>query len=216
MKSYSHVNCNNVHLDKLLDELFEEKTDGFYIELGANDGLFQSNTAYFEFYRNWNGILIEPSLLGYKKCKKNRPNSITLNKACVSNSYKEKYVYGDFKDNHAMGSINGKRLKRKSQVRIEATTLESILDTHLNNNSIDFLSLDTEGYEYNILEGLNFDKYRPKYMLIEIYLKDYIKIYNFLDKNNYKLMENFSNYNKKTNPHWDGTHNDYLFMDNSS
>ena len=78
------------------------------------------------------------------------------------------------------------------------------------------MSLDTEGYEYNILEGLNLNKYRPKYMLIEIYLKDYIKIYDFLEKHNYKLIKNFTNYNKKTNPHWDGTHNDYLFMDNNS
>ena len=213
MKSYSHVNCNNVHLDKMLDVIFEKKTNGFFVELGANDGLFQSNTAFFEFNRSWKGILIEPSVLGYNKCKKNRPNSIVLNNACVSDKYDKEYVYGDFKDNHAMSSIEGNRLNRKNLVKIQAVTLKNILDKHLNNNVIDFLSLDVEGYEYNILEGLNLDIYRPKYMLIEIYIKDYNKICDYLQEKKYKLLTNFTNYNKNTNPGWDGTHNDYLFID---
>lgn len=83
----------------------------------------------------------------------------------------------------------------------------------LTDNTIDFLSLDTEGYELNILKGLNLTKYRPKYMLIEIYTKDYTDIVSFLMNHKYSLQCNFTNYNKTTNPHWDGTHNDYLFMD---
>jgi hypothetical protein len=50
-------------------------------------------------------------------------------------------------------------------------------------------------------------------MLIEIYNTDYDIIVNFLEGNQYKLYSNFSNYNKITNPNWDGTHNDYLFKD---
>ena len=78
---------------------------------------------------------------------------------------------------------------------------------------IDFIKIDTEGYELEILKGLNISKYRPKYMLVEI-TNDYDNITEFFTKNNYKLHSNFSNYNFIDNPGWDGTHNDYLFIDN--
>lgn len=212
--NYSHRDCKRVPLENKLNEIFNKK-GGFFIELGANDGLFQSNTAFFEKKMEWSGILIEPSLEGYEKCKKNRPNSICLNYACVSNDYKDEYIEGDFKDNNPMGSINGNRLGRQNLVKVKAVTLEKILEEHCHTN-IDFLSLDTEGYELEILKGLNLDKYRPKFMLIEIYKKDYNDIVNFLNLQNYKLYSNLTNYNKIDNPGWDGTHNDYLFVDNNS
>ena len=83
---YSHVDCKGVPLQNKLNEIMN-KRNGFFIELGANDGLKQSNTAFFEKEMGWNGILIEPSLEGYEKCKINRKNSICLNYACVSNDY---------------------------------------------------------------------------------------------------------------------------------
>ena len=212
--NYSHCDSKGVPLQNKLNEIFNKK-GGFFIELGANNGLFQSNTAFFEKKMEWSGILIEPSLKGYEECKKNRPNSVCLNYACVSNDYKNDYIEGDFKDNSAMGSIGGKRLRRQNLVKVKAITLEKILDEHCHTN-IDFLSLDTEGYELEILKGLNLNKYRPKFMLIEVYKKDYNDIVNFLNLLNYKLHSNFTNYNKIDNPRWDGTHNDYLVVDNTS
>jgi hypothetical protein len=111
-----------------------------------------------------------------------------------------------------MSSVAGARLHSTNLCKVPAITLEAILDTHLGSNTIDFLSLDTEGYELPILKGLNLDKYRPSYMLIEIYTKDYDEIVRFLESKRYTLHSNFSNYNKTTNPGWDGTHNDYLFV----
>jgi len=61
----------NSPLDLKLDEIMK-KENGFFIELGANDGLIQSNTAFFEFYKNWKGILIEPSHNRYLECVNNR------------------------------------------------------------------------------------------------------------------------------------------------
>ena len=92
-----------------------KKENGFYIELGAFDGISQSNTAFFEFNRNWKGILIEPSKGSYELCKKNRPNSIVYNYCCVSNDYKEEYISGDF-NNITMASVNGNRLKSNDLV----------------------------------------------------------------------------------------------------
>ena len=217
MRSYSLKDCSNNPIDYRLNKIFN-KVNGFYIELGANDGLKQSNTALFEFFKNWTGILIEPCITAFEKCKINRPNSLCYNNACVSNDYQEEFVYGDFNTEHLMASVNAVRKSGLGRdintlTKVNAITLEKILDIEKIIN-IDFLSLDTEGYELNILKGLNLNKYRPKYMLIEIYKNDYDNIIEFLNKYNYKLVCNFTNYNKKTNPCWDGTHNDYLFMDN--
>jgi FkbM family methyltransferase len=209
---YSHVDNKGISLESKLASIFGNKQNGFFIELGANDGLTQSNTAFFEKKLGWTGILIEPSEIAYNKCKINRPNSICLNYACVSNKYKDEYIYGDFSNDSLMASIDGIRNNNSNLIKVKAITLEQILNKY-DCKQIDFLSLDTEGYELNILEGLNLDKHRPKFMLIEIYNKDFDNIIKFLESNHYELHSNISNYNKIDNPGWDGTHNDYLFID---
>jgi len=117
-----------------------------------------------------------------------------------------------------MASIDGIRQKGydNTSITIPVSTLEKILDeidlTNLNVKTIDLLSLDVEGYELEVLQGLNFNKYRPTYILIEIYIQQFNSIMKYLLENNYKLICNFSNYNREDNPRWDGTHNDFLFM----
>jgi hypothetical protein len=120
-------------------------------------------------------------------------------------------VAGDF-DGHLMSSVNGRRRgsgKGKLQ-KIACSTLEKVLD-ELGVVKIDFFSLDTEGYEFEVLQGLNLSRYQPRYILIEIYKKDLRKIHRYLLSNGYQLVECVSNFNKKANPQWDGTHNDYLY-----
>ena len=222
MRSYSLKDCSNNQIDYRLDKLFN-KENGFYIELGANDGLKQSNTAFFEFFKNWTGVLIEPCTSAFEKCKLNRPKSSCYNNACVSNEYTDDFVRGDFDTEHLMSSVNalrksGGRRDINTLPKVSATTLEKILNQEKiieKNIKIDLLSLDTEGYELNILKGLNLNVYRPKYMLIEVYTFDFDNIVQFLKENNYSLLCNFTNYSKKTNPCWDETHNDYLFIDNN-
>ena len=215
-KSYSLNDNLGKPIDIKLDELFKNKKNGFYIELGAFDGLSQSNSAFFEFNRNWTGMLIEPSVKSYELCKLNRPNSYVVNKCCVSNNYNDSTIKGDF-NGCTMSSVDGKRMNNTEDsklIEVPATTLEKILDIYFTSNEykhIDFLSLDTEGYEYEILKGLNFNKYSPSYLLIEIYKKDFELIVNYLNNYGYKIHSNFTNYNLNTNPGWDGTHNDYLF-----
>ena len=119
--------------------------------------------------------------------KMNRPKSICLNYACISNDYPDDFVYGDFDTEHLMASVNAERKSGKGRnistmTKVPATTLEKILDEHTDQIDIDLLSLDTEGYELNILKGLNLDKYRPTYLLIEVYTKDYENIVEFLAK----------------------------------
>lgn len=210
---YGLTDNKGFHLDEKLNTIFQNKKNGFYIELGGYDGITQSNSYFFEKKLEWTGILIEPSTNQYNKCKINRPKSIVLNYACVSDNYNDSTILID-NEEYLMTSINGKRtnVNKKNVISVQATTLNKILSEHINYNQvIDFLSLDVEGYELEVLKGLNLKKYRPIYLLIEIYNFDYDNIVNFLLQNNYKLVCNFSDYNKTDNKIWDGTHNDYLF-----
>jgi hypothetical protein len=64
-----------------------------------------------------------------------------------------------------------------------------------------------------VLKGLELITYRPVYILIEIYTTDLNEIFSFLESKHYSLHSCFTNYNKRDNPIWDGSHNDYLFYD---
>jgi len=186
--------------------------NGIYIEAGANDGLAQSNTYTLQTQLNWKGILIEPSKYAYDLCKINRPGNIILQTALIADSTINS-INGDF-DGNLMSSVSGARLNRNFFNTVSATTLNSILKMYNPKaNVIDYLSLDVEGFELNVLKGLDFDKFTFKFLQIEInYLSysfgDIIKI---LEKD-YYLYDNITKYTKKTNPGWDGTHNDYFFI----
>ena len=209
--SYSLACSDGVPLDLKMDTVFQGKRDGFFIELGAHDGLTQSNTAFFEFSRGWKGILVEPSAEQYAKCVVARPNSRCFNYACVSDSYTGESISGDF-NSGLMSSVTG-RVPSSSLTHVPAITLERIIDSVEKPANIDFISLDVEGYEKEVLEGLNLKKYRPNYMLIEVYKEKYNELVFFLDDHGYTLVENMSGYSYATNPIWDGKHNDYLFID---
>ena len=79
-------------LDKKIEK-YLDINNGFSVELGANDGVTQSNTLHFEKFRNWRGILIEPTPHNYLLCRENRsPENSIYCCACTSFDYKEKFV----------------------------------------------------------------------------------------------------------------------------
>lgn len=206
--SYSGVNCKLIPLDHMLADIMNIK-NGIYIEVGAFDGVSSSNTKLLEEYYGWTGILIEPSENAFNILYKNRPKSRCYQ--CALGSFQEDNTYacGDFKG-HTMSSFTNRRNKENSE-RVLIRSLQSILD-ECNIQHINFFSLDTEGYELNVLKGINFNKVTFDYLLIEIYTEQYDQIVTLLAEHGYQLSCCLSNYNKDDNPGWDGTHNDYLFV----
>lgn len=182
--------------------------NGVFIEAGANDGLAQSNTAYFEKNLNWTGLLVEPNKHFYDNCKKNRTNSIVENYALVSNNYNKQYINGNFNDTASNGLMcmvtdecdhydqhieNHKKRKQQNRVEVKTATLTSLLEKN-NITKIDFFSLDVEGYEISVLNGLDFIKYRPKYILIETEnrLNYQSVVRDYMIEKNYKFLERLS------------------------
>lgn len=192
---------------------YVNKRNGFYIECGANDGIEQSNTRCYETELGWRGLLIEASPIACAKCRTNRSleTNIIENCALVSSEYKGLTVTGDF-DGHPMASIQGARRSNGLQVEVPARTLSSILNEH-GIEKIDLFSLDVEGYELDVLKGIDFMRHRPMWMVIEIYEKDFSNVLMFLAHHSYMFHRNLSCFNRWDNPAWDGTHNDYLFVD---
>lgn len=207
---YCSVNCKKEPITKRILEYVSEIENGFYIEAGSYDGVFQSNTKFLEEEYNWTGILIEPSPKTFLDLERNRPNNICVNKCLVSSTYPFNTITGSF-DNGPMSSVNNMRnIENAKMIEVKTTTLTKILD-YYDVPKIDFFSLDVEGYELEVLKGLDMTRFRPTYMLIEIYENDKETIINYLAENNYILLENITNYNIFDNPGWDRTHNDYLF-----
>ena len=181
--------------------------NGYYVELGANDGISQSNTLYFELNRNWTGTLIEPVKSKFIQCQKIRSkrNSV-FNAACVSSDYKYEnieLIYSNLRtitndnknqikvDNH-LNSDDLNFYQNHEKFLVKAQTLTSILEEAKAPKQIDLLSIDTEGYEIEILKGLNFNNFLFKYILIET--KNYPFLEEFLRQKGYRFISKLTNH----------------------
>ena len=168
---------------KLLE--FINFSKGFFVEAGANDGIRYSNSLYFEKYMKWQGLLIEGIPALAEKCRQNRPDSIVENCALVSFDYSGSTIdmqYSNFMSivKGAFGSEEednkylqtGEKFLPEGEktytVTVPAKTLSSILDEY-NIQKVDLLSLDVEGYELNVLQGIDFSRHAPSYLLLEIW-----------------------------------------------
>lgn len=197
-------------ITNLVLEYIKNIKNGFYVEIGAYDGIFQSSTKFIEDNYNWKGILIEPSPTVFLDLEKNRPNNILINKCIVSNKYDKNIISGAF-DCGPMSSVNNIRnIPNVKLIDVECDNLSNILDI-FTIIKIDLLSINTEGYEYEVLEGINFNKYKPTYLLITIYRDSKDKVFDFIDNKGYIFLENITNYNIFDNPNWDKLHNTFLF-----
>lgn len=211
VKSYALPDSQGVPIDiKLLSLL--NYPNGTFIEVGAYDGVTYSNTKLLEEGYGWSGILIEPSTVLFEKLHAVRPNSLCFNCALGSFAEEGSFVRGDF-DGHPMASINGIRMARAPTQTVLIRSLQSILD-EVGIDRINLFSLDVEGHELEVLQGIDFNKTTFDYLLIEIYDIQKEDILSFLSSKGYDLLYCITNYNHISNPGWDGTHNDYVFIRN--
>ena len=150
---------------------YKMKKNGFFVEIGASDGVNFSNTYLLEKKYNWKGICVEPIPKNYKLLCKNRPNSICSDKAIYSSNTNVLFDIADDYDLLSGISNNIDRHKKavdknKTQITVNTITLNNLLDNCNAPEFIDYLSLDTEGSELEILKSVDFNKY--KFGLIDV------------------------------------------------
>ena len=165
--------------DMLVYELLGKKDNGIFIDIGANDGLTISNTYFLEKNCDWSGIAIEPIPSIFEKLKSNR--SCDVIHGCVTpKSGKAKFL-------ELVGGLNmlstlsfnntgltARRLRKNAkrsnstinEIDVECYTLHSLAEKY-NLKYVDFLSIDTEGGELEILKSINFDKLPVKIISVE-------------------------------------------------
>ena len=206
---YFSLNGLDIKLEKYLDF-----NNGYFVELGANDGVNQSNTLFFERFRNWHGVLIEPYPPNFNRLIRNRSSTnFYKNAACVGPSYKDEKVTLAYSNlmtstlgitseipNPVDHAVSGESFWGGKTFVFEtyALTLNSILIEANSPKTIDMLSIDVEGVELEILKGVNHSTFRFRFICVES--RQFEVISQYLLEQDYVYVESLS-------PH------DYLFQD---
>ena len=171
-----------------------------YIEAGAHDGIFQSRSLQFKGNNEYFGLLIEPHFETYQQCVKNRADNLCkiYNAALVSFDFNHSEIQlGIHSSYTAMNSIIKPSAENYPQtVNVKAKTLQSILDEN-NISIVENFYLDVEGYEKNVLDGVDFNKTKFNnielechYPFLGLTMEEEIDMYMcYFNKLNYKLHE---------------------------
>jgi hypothetical protein len=152
--------------DKWVHSVLGNKPNGYFVELGACDGLYLSNTLFFEKELGWNGICIEPNDNYFNKLLKNRNCNICNDLIYSVEGQNVNFALCDAVSGIIDNNI-GPFTSEEVYVSKVTTTLEKVLDRCNAPKIIDYLSLDVEGQEYNILSTFPFDKYKFRCITVE-------------------------------------------------
>lgn len=164
----------------------KNKKNGFFIEIGGGNGLDLSNTYLLEKKFKWKGIICEPNTTLQKNISKLRSAKLIkepITKKCLKNI--------NFYEN--LDSYQSSIIKKnnfKKIIKINSLCLNHLLKDFNNNKIIDYISIDTEGNEVEILRNFNFKRFKVKLFTIEhnfnkVNRKEILKI---MKKNNYRRV----------------------------
>lgn len=162
--------------DLILFRLFEQRigVPGFYVDVGAHHPYRFSNT-YFFYRLGWRGINIEPNPMASDTLRKARGRDITLQCGCGREAGTLDYHMFDepalntFERTVADDIASKGRYRLRETVPVPVRRLASILDEHVPpGTAIDFLSVDAEGFDLDVLAGNDWTRFRPTYVLVEI------------------------------------------------
>ena len=207
-------------LDLRLIEAIAPKPSGYFVELGANDGVRQSNTYKLQRNYGWTGLLIEPSPRRFVECVANRAfgNRPEVRcAACVPFDFHDRFV--EIEDSDLMSVAKGLAVSDQQAVEHAdlglrfladsslrhsygalAKTLTSLLDEVKAPLAFDLLSLDVEGNELAVLQGVDLQRYKPRWILVETRGAEVVE---YLSKSGYQVHSKLSDYE---------TYSDLLFV----
>ena len=153
-------------VDLIIGELFKNQEKGIYIDVGCNHPFIGNNT-YKLFKKGWNGINIDLDYTFIDSFKFHRPKDDNI-QIGVSDKSGEQEMYF----HHERSAINTLENSRGENAilkkNIKTSTLNDIIEkSNFKNKEIDYVSIDVEGFELNVLKGFDLKKYKPKALSIE-------------------------------------------------
>ena len=179
--------------DRWLDDFFGHKRNGFFVEVGAFDGVNLSNTYHFEQI-GWTGVLIEPDPDKAALCRTNRPGSKTYQCAAAGSPEITEITFyrveaGEVYSTTELTGDHARRVEQmglaSSAMSVPARTLDAILQ-EARASTPDFVSIDVEGAEMEVLRGFDIGRWKPKVVLIESNSKFRLpKIRDYFTSNGY-------------------------------
>jgi FkbM family methyltransferase len=192
---YGKVKFRGQYFQDLIAYLYlKEKKDGFYIDIGANDGITGSNTYALE-QMGWKGACIEPQPDIFKKLKHFR--KCDCYNAALSSVSGENLEFLKVKNIDALSGFSEwitdehKKMIYESgafeRINITTKTFADIMKNYPGIKTIDFMSLDVEGYELPILNSINFSEYSFQFITVEENGHEN-EINALLSKNGYKYF----------------------------
>lgn len=168
---YVEGSYSQLREDLIIDMLLKYRPKGLYVDVGANDPIRFNNTHRF-YKRGWTGINIDPNRLSLDKFIKTRSRDINLRLAIGKDvGMKSVYVFDPdtlstlSKREAEINQTRGGRLLRTEQIMV--TSLADLYKQYVGIQAIDFLSVDVEGTNLEVLESNDWNKYRPRVVCVE-------------------------------------------------
>lgn len=184
--------------DILVAVLSRFKRNGYFVEFGATDGVYLSNTFLLEEQLGWTGILAEPARVWIEALRENRPRAI-IDDRCVYETTGSQLMFREVQSDFALSTIvefSDVDLHRNTRkfgetYPVETVALEDLLTQNGAPEVIDFVSIDTEGSELSILKGFDFSLFQFNIIACEHnYSPTRDQVLNLLKANGYYRILN--------------------------
>ena len=171
---------------ELVFEYFRRRPNGFFVEVGANHPTRRSQTWFLE-QQGWRGLLVEPNPVLCEELRTDRPNSRVFEMALGSSrEVGEADLHLAVADGHsALRPQVGTALSGKT-IRVGVQTLDWVMEQAAP-KELDFVSIDVEGMELEVLHGFDLCRWRPKLLVIEDMFVNHQK-HRYLRNSEYKLV----------------------------
>ena len=150
----------------MANDVFKNKKKGFFIDIGCHHPFLNNNT-YSLYKRGWTGINIDLDFNSIDMFNFFRKKDLNI-VAAVSDKIEIKDLYF-FHNRSAVNTLSKNAGTKAKEIKsIKTNTINNIIENSAyKNEEIDFISIDVEGHELNVLKGIDFKRYKPKLVVIE-------------------------------------------------
>ena len=184
--------------DKFISEYFREKREGVYLDVGCFHPFMYSNTCLLH-QKGWRGINIDINPTSIDLFNIVRPKDINLcttineTKKVFNVFYDDPFSPINTLDKKFYENLKNKYLKDRKKLTVESKSISEILDISKMNQNIDFINIDVEGMDFEILKNINLTRLKPRLISIETHdveglkSKDFESIVELLDRNSFSI-----------------------------